>query len=728
MIEWSEGLNLGIKDLDDDHKQLLNIINELLDAINNNVAVDIIIDKFTKLQSYAQSHYRREEDYLRKCGCIKLEEYKDKQHIFNNKIINLKNKLIASQNYEIFQEISLFLTEWLVAHIIEDNIPAINALGACDLNKKEEDKSSFFARLCKKTTDKFSFSKRIFFSVLIPFIGMLFFGSIIIFANFNNYLDMKKMYTITTIIPYTNDLIHNLQIERGLSSGCLSSTEEKFKNSLQKQRKIVDKKLIALINKIKTSSTFSAIPIESYIKIFNKNRVLLKNIRKKIDNRAISKKKAINIYTNIIKDMLEITPKLVSLKITKELSSSIITLSALQNFKESLGLERAYGIIILENKNVTAEEYIAFMQLLSRRDTFLYIFNNTASQAQKTTLDSIMSSMKAKEMNKYEKEIRNYNFSNLDSKNWFKLTTEFINRVKLFEDKCTSDINRHIETQIDDTVINFIAWIIFNMLVFMITLFILYTFRSSTKSQIDQLTKAMKNLARGGRNLRLSPIKLHRDEMAYIYDAYEITRQNLLKGDIYTQTYLRQKEIELKNKQKENLLLEEMAFIDPLTGAVNRRKSEELFALEFERASRYKRDLSFLMLDIDHFKQVNDTYGHVAGDEVLKHFSSICLQMARHLDVVARIGGEEFVVMLPETDSKGAYKFAERFREKISNSSVVIDDTTTIKYSVSIGISSLDRTYDKDVKTILQRADKALYQAKESGRNTTKIFFHHTPA
>jgi len=727
MIEWSEGLNLGIKDLDDDHKQLLNIINELLDAINNNVAVDIIIDKFTKLQSYAQSHYRREEDYLRKCGCIKLEEYKDKQHIFNNKIINLKNKLIASKNYEIFQEISLFLTEWLVAHIIEDNIPAINALGECELNQKEEDKSSFFARLCKKTTDKFSFSKRIFFSVLIPFIGMLFFGSIVIFANFNNYLDMKKMYTITTIIPYTNDLIHNLQIERGLSSGRLSSTKGKFENALQKQRKIVDKKLIALINKIKTSSTFSAIPIEPYIKIFNKNRVLLKNIRKKIDNRAISKKKAINIYTNIIKDMLETTPKLASLKITKELSSSIITLSVLQNFKESLGLERAYGTIILENKKATTEEYIAFMQLLSRRDTFLYIFNNTASQAQKITLNSIMSSMKAKEMNKYEKDIRNYNFSNLDSKNWFKLTTEFINRVKLFEDKCTSDINTYIETQIDDTVINFIAWIIFNTLVLIITLFVLYTFRSSTKLQIDQLTKAMKNLARGGRNLRLSPIKLHRDEMAYIYDAYEITRQNLLKGDIYTQMYLSQKEIELKNKQKENLLLEEMAFIDPLTGAVNRRKSEELFALEFERASRYKRDLSFLMLDIDHFKQVNDTYGHAAGDEVLKHFSSICLQMARHLDVVARIGGEEFVVMLPETDSKGAYEFAERFREKISNSSVVIDDTTTIKYSVSIGISSLDITYDKDVKTILQRADKALYQAKESGRNTTKIFFHHTP-
>jgi diguanylate cyclase (GGDEF)-like protein len=356
------------------------------------------------------------------------------------------------------------------------------------------------------------------------------------------------------------------------------------------------------------------------------------------------------------------------------------------------------------------------------------MFNNTATPAQKTTVHTIMNSKKAKEINMYEKNIKNYHFADLDSKNWFKLTTEFINRVKLFEDKCTSDINIYIENQIEDTVINFIAWIIFNTLILSITLFILYTFRSSTRLQIEQLTKAMKNLARGGRNLRLSPIKLHKDEMAYIYDAYEITRQNLLKGDIYTQMYLNQKEIELKNKQKENLQLEEIAFIDPLTGAVNRRKCEELFALEFKRATRYKRDLSFLMLDIDHFKQVNDTYGHAAGDEVLKHFSSICLKMARHLDVVARIGGEEFAVMLPETNSEGAYEFAERFREKICNSSVTIDNTTTIKYSVSIGISSLDIACDKDVKTILERADKALYQAKKCGRNTTKIFFHHISA
>jgi diguanylate cyclase (GGDEF)-like protein len=230
----------------------------------------------------------------------------------------------------------------------------------------------------------------------------------------------------------------------------------------------------------------------------------------------------------------------------------------------------------------------------------------------------------------------------------------------------------------------------------------------------------MKDLAKGGRSLRLSPININRDELAVMYDAYETTRQKLLKGDIYTQLYLNKKELEIESHQKQNVELQEMAYIDPLTGTMNRRKFDELSQIELERSNRYKSELSFLMLDIDHFKKINDTYGHDAGDEVLKHFSSICLSMARNLDIVARIGGEEFVVMLRETDSDGALIFAERFREKISNS-VVNHDGKSIKYTLSIGISSRQDN-DKDAKAILQRADKALYGAKNSGRNRSIIY------
>lgn len=127
------------------------------------------------------------------------------------------------------------------------------------------------------------------------------------------------------------------------------------------------------------------------------------------------------------------------------------------------------------------------------------------------------------------------------------------------------------------------------------------------------------------------------------------------------------------------------------------------------------------MLDIDNFKSLNDTYGHSLGDKVLQHFSSTCLNMARNIDVIARIGGEEFAIMLPEVESQGAYLFAERFRENIYSSEVHIEDYI-IKYSVSIGIASLDVDKDKDLKDILQKADIALYRAKESGKNCSIIY------
>jgi len=168
-------------------------------------------------------------------------------------------------------------------------------------------------------------------------------------------------------------------------------------------------------------------------------------------------------------------------------------------------------------------------------------------------------------------------------------------------------------------------------------------------------------------------------------------------------------------------MLEKLASVDPLTNCLNRRKFEELSNLEMQRSSRYSTPLSFLMLDIDHFKTINDTYGHAIGDDVLKYFSSVCLKLARATDVVARVGGEEFIIMLPETDEKGAFIFAERVREEIYNSILTIDGHT-IKYTVSIGISSLDSDRDSAVSMILQRADAAMYEAKESGRNRSVIF------
>lgn len=718
MIEWNEGLTLGVKVLDDDHKNLLNIINKLSLAISNDEAPKFIESIFEDLENYAISHFHREEELLKKCNYEKLDEHIKQHRGFSVKVPELRIKLLHSKDSLSAQETCFFLTDWLFNHIIEEDIPAIKIFEKCGLTKEKKEKNQILAKLIKKTTDKFSFTRRILLSALTPLSGMLLFGTIILLSNYSKYEDMKKTSAITNIISNIGELVHSIQIERGLSSGYITSSKDKFKENLQVQRTIVDMSTKEFTSKVETNEIKSIKEIQPYIQAFNKDILSVINLRKDINEKRITQVNSINQYTKIISNILNITPKVAFLNKDREVSSSIATLASIQHFKEALGQERAYGTMIIEQKDATQKEYITFTKLIGTQQAFSNTFEQTASRAQKHIYSSIKHSDIAKQVNFYEKNIGIHNFDNLDSETWFKSMTKLINSVKTFEDKLLLDITKLISKRIDKTINHFLIWLIFNTAILAITLFILYTFKKSTKFQIYQLTNAMKDLATGGRSLRLSPIHIKKDELAYMYDAYETTRQKLLKGDIYTQLYLNKKELEIKKHQKENIKLEELAFIDPLTGTLNRRKFEEISTQELTRSKRYNSDLSFLMLDIDYFKKINDTYGHAVGDKVLNHFASTCLDMARNLDAVARIGGEEFAVMLPNTNREGAYLFAERFRKKIHSSEVNIENKN-IKYSVSIGIAVFDN--DKEVKEILNRADKALYTAKNSGRNSTVI-------
>ena len=164
-----------------------------------------------------------------------------------------------------------------------------------------------------------------------------------------------------------------------------------------------------------------------------------------------------------------------------------------------------------------------------------------------------------------------------------------------------------------------------------------------------------------------------------------------------------------------NLRLELMAHTDPLTGINNRGYFMELFSVEMERAKRYGRVFTVIILDVDNFKQVNDTRGHAAGDEVLR---SLCHVMQdsglRKCDFVGRIGGDEFVAALPETGIRDAVEVAERVRGALEKTAI-IHNGSEFFISVSIGVSEYRAGDTRE--TLLQRADQAMYTAKESGRN-----------
>jgi diguanylate cyclase (GGDEF)-like protein/PAS domain S-box-containing protein len=166
--------------------------------------------------------------------------------------------------------------------------------------------------------------------------------------------------------------------------------------------------------------------------------------------------------------------------------------------------------------------------------------------------------------------------------------------------------------------------------------------------------------------------------------------------------------------------LEELSFKDGLTGVANRRRFDIVMETEWNNACRAKQPISLLMLDIDCFKQYNDQYGHLEGDQCLKRVAKLLnLAAMRPRDFVARFGGEEFILLLPDTDESGAFKIASRCRDLIAGEHIPHDGSDVSKYlTASIGLCTVTPQCGDDVQTFIEMADRKMYQAKQRGRNT----------
>jgi diguanylate cyclase (GGDEF)-like protein len=180
--------------------------------------------------------------------------------------------------------------------------------------------------------------------------------------------------------------------------------------------------------------------------------------------------------------------------------------------------------------------------------------------------------------------------------------------------------------------------------------------------------------------------------------------------------------------RKENSALEILNATDSLTLALTKKETYVRLKREISRGQRSLHPLAFLMLDIDHFKRINDQYGHMVGDTVLKNLSLFCQHKLRDIDVFGRFGGEEFLIACPETDAKAALEIAERLREAISKDYFAIVNGKEINLTVSIGISIFDPkqvnhdSLDLAMDLYIDYSDKAMYCAKNAGRNQVKLF------
>lgn len=184
------------------------------------------------------------------------------------------------------------------------------------------------------------------------------------------------------------------------------------------------------------------------------------------------------------------------------------------------------------------------------------------------------------------------------------------------------------------------------------------------------------------------------------------------KGKVICATTEVTERIELYQK------VQSLSVMDPALNCFNRRKFLELAEQEISRASRYDHPLSLMILDVDHFKEINDGFGHLHGDQVLKQLVDVCGKTIRKTDILGRYGGDEFVILFPETSMRGAGEIAERLRQKVGQITIHTKNKD-VKITVSGGLACLEPMGNKKMKLkdIMDEADKALYQAKADGRN-----------
>ncbi len=169
-----------------------------------------------------------------------------------------------------------------------------------------------------------------------------------------------------------------------------------------------------------------------------------------------------------------------------------------------------------------------------------------------------------------------------------------------------------------------------------------------------------------------------------------------------------------------NRSLEELSLTDALTGVRNRRAFDDRVPLAFEHATRYDRPLSLVIVDVDHFKQINDQHGHDTGDAVLHGVAQVIAASSRQVDFVARIGGEEFAILLPETPLFEALQFGEKIRSAIASAPISFNGTRHA-VTVSVGIANMPHSRIRSQQELFQAADQALYRAKDNGRNRVEM-------
>lgn len=532
--------------------------------------------------------------------------------------------------------------------------------------------------------------KSIRFRIIVLSIFALIFLGLAIFKEYDNVQsDLSNAQNSLEVINKTTHLshiVHSLQQERGLSAASLAKNNEAMHNKLLNQRLVTDSLLKKVIIFIDSNDKKK---LAAFVKELNV-------IRQKIDTDMVTWGIVKQFYTLKIEKVLDqIHISVGTLDHAKEITSKLDSICNLAYARENLGLLRATISRYYQKGSLTTEESLDVSQRYfgfeSRYKAFKLDQNDSGFDSLRNRIETNLFYSVKKQIQSIMKK----DYTNLHSTtvHWWSQSTLVIDTMLEVEKDLLSQIKEHSKNTISKNERDLFIYTLSAVTAFFIVS--LLTFFT-----VSRILQALSILIRS----------LHQVEQTEDFGIRIKTKSNDEFGQLgfsinhlldYTDKVIKQKD--------------ELASIDVLTGIMNRRSFMSLVEKEVARSRRYETPLSLIFCDIDKFKSINDNYGHSIGDEVLQEFAKSIKSHIRQSDLFARWGGEEFVILTPQTNESDAAKLAENLRKTIMDLKV----SPVKQITCSFGVAELKK--DELFEDLCERADQAVYDAKNTGRNQVCI-------
>jgi diguanylate cyclase (GGDEF)-like protein/hemerythrin-like metal-binding protein len=696
-IEWKPELGIGIENIDNDHRKLIALTNQLIGAIDKEFPQEKILTIFDELEAYTHYHFGREESFMdTDCTLNEMQEHirkhKEQHRYFTDKLPELKEQLMHTDSKSVSYEIVDFLLHWLIDHIINEDLKLTHCLKV-----NQHHKGSWLQRITNTLRKKTSLYQRLWLILSLPLLFFIVQTFFINYNAYNRYSELQKVQSVTQAVVNLNNIITQLQKERGLSTAYILSDYHHFQEKLLQQRKETDEAISQGLASKKT--------LQPYVNLDTGAAALkqLIKIRATLDAHHLNKEESLTYYTSFIKTLIGIIKEISYLPFNTIDKNTYSPILLLLHLNEVQGLIRNEGVISLETKQTSTKQ---FHDLLQTKKDYIYTFNLLAPTYLKNAIAQIEASDNATSFRQLQQQVlKGTLHGNKAAQEWFTTTSLQIEKYKKVIEQTLQQIEHdaYLQKKHFSTLI-VVVWIIFILIILFLGVSI-YLFKESILRPLKVLTSALHKLSLGDKSVYFRTIN-KKDAISKMEHTYNHLRRSLIKAD-YANILMELQE--LKTQKYERLSSE-----DPLTAIFNRRAFMHTLEYEINEVKKSNKPLSLLTLDIDHFKQINDTFGHDTGDVVLQRFVQRIKTLIRDNDIFARIGGEEFAVLLPNTSHKGAQTLAG----KIINEIAALDLNTVaagLKMTVSIGIAVYKNNTSS--KVLLKEADEQLYEAKRSGRN-----------